>query len=156
MFQLPVLYIAFHDSDFSPANHFSKAAVKSSAAIIAQGVLAYYPPGSTFQSGQAVGIFGPGYTWGEAGAVWGALVDYWALTGDSQFNGQVQAALTAQSGLPTSPFFLPGNQTSTEVHGTILVQSWAELTTATAREISINRFGLWHVSAQQSSPSPET
>jgi mannan endo-1,6-alpha-mannosidase len=122
MFQLPVC-IACYPSNISPANHSSKAAVKSSAEIIAQGVLTYYPPDSTSPSGQAIGIFGPGYTWGEAGAIWGALVDYWALTGDSQFNGQVQAALTAQSGLPTSTFFLPENQTSTEVYETILCRA---------------------------------
>src|SRR5215469_10861046 len=132
MFQLLVLFTACYHFDFSPANHFSKAAVKSSAETIAQAVLTYYPPDSTSPSGQAIGIFGPDYTWGEAGAVWGGLVDYWALTGDSQFNGQVQAALVAQSGLPTtSALFLPGNQTSTEVHETILVQSLAELTRAT-------------------------
>lgn len=87
-------------------------------------MLTYYPPDSTSLSGQPIGIFGPGYTWGEAGAVWGALVHYFALTGDNQFNGRVQAALTAQSGLPTSAaFFLPANQSSTEVRGTILLQS---------------------------------
>jgi mannan endo-1,6-alpha-mannosidase len=117
MFQVPVLFTDCHHSDFSPTDHFSKAAVKSSAEIIAQNVLTYYPLDSTSPSGQAIGIFGPDYTWGEAGAVWGGLVNYWALTGDSQFNGQVQAALAAQSGLPSSALFLPGNQTSTEVHG---------------------------------------
>jgi len=92
------------------------ASVKSSAQLIAENILSYYPLGSSSSFGQTIGTFGSSYSWGEAGAVWYGLVDYWALTGDSQFNDQVNAALVAQSGLPNAlSVFLPDNQSTTEV-----------------------------------------
>lgn len=106
------------------ANRPHQASIKSSAQLIAQNILTYYPANSSSSSGQPIGTFGSDYSWGEAGAVWGGLIDYWALTGDSQFNDQINAALVAQSGLPnTLAAFLPSNQTSTEVRSPLNVSS---------------------------------
>ena len=53
------------------------------------------------------------YFWGEAGAVWGSLIDYWNYTGDTQYVSLVQQALLWQVG-PDKDYMTP-NQTKTEV-----------------------------------------
>lgn len=43
-------------------------------------------------------MLGQGYYWWEAGAMWGALVDYWAYTGDETYVQKTINALVAQGG----------------------------------------------------------
>ena len=50
-----------------------------------------------------------GYFWWEAGTVMDALINYWARTGDSQFNNLVQQALYFQQGPDHN--YEPQNQT---------------------------------------------
>ncbi|KAJ9642852.1 hydrolase 76 protein [Coniosporium tulheliwenetii] len=59
----------------------------------------------------AIGIFPSPYYWWEAGAVWGAMIDYWYLTGDDQYNDVVSEALLFQVG-PNADY-MPPNQTRT-------------------------------------------
>lgn len=65
-------------------------------------------------SGQTPGIL-PGpppagdYYWWEAGAMWGALMDYWHYTGDSTYNDVVIQAMQFQTG--DSDDYQPGNVT---------------------------------------------
>lgn len=47
---------------------------------------------------QGNGLIPDPYAWWQAGALWGAMIDYWKYTGDAQFNGQVEEALLAQTG----------------------------------------------------------
>jgi mannan endo-1,6-alpha-mannosidase len=68
----------------------------------------------TANSGADAGLFDTEYSWGENAAVYGSLVDYWALTGDSQYNAKTQKAISAQAGpkqnfLPSSRPFEAGN-----------------------------------------------
>lgn len=65
------------------------------------------------EPGQIYGIFGKSYSWGEAGAVWGSLIDYWNYTGDAQYVELVQKALLWQVG-PNNDYMTP-NQTAYEV-----------------------------------------
>ncbi|KKY32566.1 putative glycoside hydrolase family 76 protein [Diaporthe ampelina] len=72
--------------------------IKSTAASLAYDTMSYYK-GNT--SGQTPGIL-PGpppagdYYWWEAGALWGAMIDYWHFTGDSTYNDVVTEAMLFQ------------------------------------------------------------
>jgi mannan endo-1,6-alpha-mannosidase len=49
-----------------------------------------------------------GYYWWEAGAMWGTMIDYWFITGDTSYNDVVQQAMLFQVG----PYddYMPPNQ----------------------------------------------
>lgn len=64
------------------------------------------------EPGQTVGVLDSPYSWWEAGALFDALVQYWRLTGDDQYNGIVSQGILAQQG-PNSDF-MPTNQSTTE------------------------------------------
>ena len=63
--------------------------------------------------GLIIGVFGEPYDWGESGALWGSLIDYWSYTGDAQYVALVQQALLSQVG-PDQDYMTP-NQSRTEV-----------------------------------------
>jgi mannan endo-1,6-alpha-mannosidase len=76
--------------------------------------MAYYTgqtPGPT-QAGFVPGLLPAPYYWWEAGAVWGAMIDYAYLTGDTQYNDLVTQAILFQTG--TNNDFMPNNQTKDE------------------------------------------
>ena len=74
--------------------------IKNTAADIAWDLLQYYKGNLT---GQTPGIL-PGpppagdYYWWESGAMWGTLIDYWKLTGDSTYNDEITKSLLWQVG----------------------------------------------------------
>jgi len=74
--------------------------IKQVASTIAYDMMVYY---SGNKSGNTPGILpgpppaGP-YYWWEAGAMWGTLIDYWHLTGDSTYNDVVEQAMIFQVG----------------------------------------------------------
>lgn len=82
------------------ANRICAADIKKSAADIAFDMMQYYKGNLT---GQTPGIL-PGpppvgdYYWWEAGAMWGALIDYWRFTGDESYNKVTTQALLHQAG----------------------------------------------------------
>lgn len=86
----------------------SLADIKSTAAQIAYDTMSYYKGN---QSGQTPGIL-PGpppagdYYWWEAGALWGAMVEYWHYTGDTTYNDVVSNALLFQVG-PNADYMPP-------------------------------------------------
>ena len=68
----------------------------------------------TFYSGNLPGntpglLPGP-YYWWEAGAMFGQLIDYWNLTGDTTYNDIVSQALQFQVGVDND--YMPANQTA--------------------------------------------
>ena len=71
------------------------ASIKNASSVVAKDMLSYYH-GS--DPGQFIGVFGEPYDWGESGAVWGSLIDYWNYTGDTQYVALVQQALLWQVG----------------------------------------------------------
>ncbi|MCJ1359903.1 MAG: hydrolase 76 protein [Icmadophila ericetorum] len=73
------------------------ASIKSAASTIAYGLMSYYNGNTT----GTVGFF-PGYWW-EAGAAWGAMIDYWFFTQDPTYNDVVSQALLSQVS-PTNDF----------------------------------------------------
>ncbi|KAI5776462.1 putative cell wall glycosyl hydrolase Dfg5 [Geopyxis carbonaria] len=92
------------------------ASIKNAAKTAATKLRALYPnteswfiPGEFGLIQTADGKNDQGYYWWEAGAAMGAWVDYWALTGDKQFNDIVTEALLFQVG-PNNDY-QPPNQT---------------------------------------------
>lgn len=79
----------------------SPDSVKSATSSIAYDMMTYYSGNKT---GQVPGIL-PGpcsaiecYYWWEAGAMWGALINYWQYTGDESYQPSVIEALKFQIG----------------------------------------------------------
>lgn len=64
------------------------------------------------QSGQIPGYLPQPYYWWEAGAMFGTLVNYWYLTGDSSYNDITTQALLFQA--TSNGDFMPTNQTRDE------------------------------------------
>lgn len=85
--------------------------IKQTAATISWDLLQYYKGNL---SGQTPGLL-PGpppvapYYWWEAGAMFGALIDYWHLTGDSTYNDLTMQGIQFQTG--TDDDFQPRNET---------------------------------------------
>ncbi|KKY21918.1 putative glycoside hydrolase family 76 protein [Phaeomoniella chlamydospora] len=87
--------------------------VKDVLATIAYDMMSYY---SGNESGQTPGLL-PGpcssdscYYWWEAGAMFGAMVNYWQYTGDTSYNDVVKQALLFQRGEHNN--YNPANQSS--------------------------------------------
>ncbi|KAH6604524.1 mannan endo-1 [Trichoderma cornu-damae] len=89
--------VAAQQSPFSIA---STDDIKETASTIVWDLLQYYHGNET---GQTPGIL-PGpppagdYYWWEGGAMWGTLIDYWYLTGDSTYNDLIMQAVLWQVG----------------------------------------------------------
>lgn len=85
--------------------------IKKTAATLSWDLLQYYKGN---ESGQTPGLLpgpppaGP-YYWWEAGAMFGTLIDYWFLTGDSTYNDLIIAGIQFQTG--TDDDFQPRNET---------------------------------------------
>jgi mannan endo-1,6-alpha-mannosidase len=71
------------------------AAIKASAKTITGGLLQLYP---NDYSRPATGVFRGNNSWWEAGAAFESLIDYWALTGDSQYNSLIQNVIATEAG----------------------------------------------------------
>lgn len=90
----------------------STADKKQTAANVAWDLLQYYKGNLT---GQTPGIL-PGpppagdYYWWEGGAMWGTLIDYWKLTGDSTYNDLITQAMLWQVGPDKD--YMPPNVTA--------------------------------------------
>ncbi|KAI0134341.1 glycoside hydrolase [Xylariales sp. AK1849] len=90
----------------------SDDAIKQSTKTLAYDLMQYYKGN---QSGQTPGIL-PGpppagdYYWWEGGALWGTMIDYWHLTGDSSYNDVVTDAMLWQVG--PNKDYMPPNVTA--------------------------------------------
>lgn len=91
----------------------SQDSIKSVTSTLAYDMMTYYTGN---QSGQTPGLL-PGpcasdlcYYWWEAGAMFGALINYWQYTGDSSYNDVVSQALLFQVGPDQN--YNPPNQSS--------------------------------------------
>ncbi|KAH6626894.1 glycoside hydrolase family 76 protein [Chaetomium sp. MPI-SDFR-AT-0129] len=82
--------------------------VKSAASTIAFGLVKYYTGNNT---GDTPGNLPDPYFWWEAGAMFGTLIEYWALTGDDTYNDITSQAMLHQA--TEKGDFKPPNQTRT-------------------------------------------
>ncbi|KAL4912664.1 glycosyl hydrolase family 76-domain-containing protein [Aspergillus aurantiobrunneus] len=85
------------------------ASVKKACQAIAKNMLSHY---TGYRPGDVPGNLPDPYYWWEAGAMFNAMIDYWAFTGDGQWNEITTQALVWQAG--ESGAFLPANQSRTE------------------------------------------
>lgn len=83
----------------------SQDSIKQAAKTVATKMVAFYPGDDP---GGIPGLLGDPYYWWEAGAMFGALVDYWYYTGDDQFNNITTQALLFQVGPDDN--YMPPNQ----------------------------------------------
>lgn len=90
----------------------SDGEIRATAKQLAADLLAYYHGN---ESGQTPGIL-PGpppagdYYWWEGGALWGTMIDYWHLTGDTTYNNIVMQAMLWQVG--PGQDYMPPNVTA--------------------------------------------
>ncbi|KAL2135392.1 hypothetical protein VTI74DRAFT_8625 [Chaetomium olivicolor] len=82
--------------------------IKAAASTIAFGLVKYYTGNNT---GDTPGNLPDPYFWWEAGAMFGTLIDYWALTGDDSYNAITSQAIIHQG--TENADFMPPNQTRT-------------------------------------------
>ncbi|KAI9826983.1 MAG: hypothetical protein M1819_007077 [Sarea resinae] len=85
------------------------SSIKSAAKIVADGMMNYYSGNKT---GGTPGNLPSPYYWWEAGAAFGALIDYWYYTGHTEYNDVTSQALLFQVGPDKD--YMPPNQTKTE------------------------------------------
>jgi len=88
----------------------SPDSIKKAASTIAHGMLTYYKGNET---GQIPGLLPQpptGYYWWEAGAMFGALIEYWYYTGDTTYNDVTTQAMQFQVGEDND--YEPRNQSS--------------------------------------------
>src|SRR3569833_3602163 len=88
------------------------ASIKKATKQVADNLLSYYHGN---QPGGIPGVL-PGpppsgdYYWWESGALWGALIDYWHLSGDASYNDVTQRGILFQTGEGKN--FMPTNWTA--------------------------------------------
>lgn len=83
--------------------------IKKIASSMADDMMSFYTGN---EPGGTPGLLPQPYYWWEAGAMMGALVDYWYYTGDTKWNDITQQGLLFQVG-PNNDY-MPPNQTLTE------------------------------------------
>ncbi len=87
----------------------SQDSIKSAAKTIATGMMNIY---TGMNPGDIPGNLPAPYYWWEAGAMFGAMIDYWYFTGDTTWNAVTTQAMLHQVGPDND--FMPPNQTKTE------------------------------------------
>ncbi|KAI9890682.1 MAG: hydrolase 76 protein [Vezdaea aestivalis] len=85
------------------------ASIKRAAKTAADGMMGFYTGNRT---GDVPGNLPQPYYWWEAGAAFGALIDYYFYTGNSEYNEVVTQGMLHQTG-PNFDY-MPPNQTKTE------------------------------------------
>lgn len=90
----------------NPTSKTSPDSIKAAAKTAAAGMMGYY---TGDQPGDVPGNIPEPYYWWEAGAMFGAMVEYWYFTGDDHWNKMTTQALLHQVGDDNN--FMPQNQT---------------------------------------------
>lgn len=91
----------------SPFSTDSDDAIKKTASTLASDLLKYYKGN---EPGGTPGLLPGEYYFGESGAMWSSLIEYWHYTGDSSHNDLVSKAITFQAP-GAQKDFMPENQT---------------------------------------------
>ena len=79
--------------------------IRNACSLVARGMVKYYT-GNITDTPSTIGLLPAPLYWWEAGAQWGALLDYYHYTGDSQYNNITTQALLSQVG-PLSDYMVP-------------------------------------------------
>lgn len=89
--------------------YFHLESIKKAAKKVAKGLTDFYTGN---EPGDTPGNLPDPYYWWEAGAMFGALIDYWYYTDDDQYNDITKEAMLHQ--VSETRNFMPLNQTMTE------------------------------------------
>ncbi|KAF8855286.1 mannan endo-1,6-alpha-mannosidase [Acephala macrosclerotiorum] len=89
-------------------NVSDQASIQNAASTVAYGMMKYYT-GNISNTPSTVGVLPGPYYWWEAGAMWGALLDYYHYTGDDTYNNVTTQALYSQVG-PDWDYMVPLHQ----------------------------------------------
>ncbi|KAI0175789.1 glycoside hydrolase family 76 protein [Hypoxylon sp. FL1284] len=81
------------------------ASIRSVASTLAYGTMALYS-GNVTNTPETIAVFPPPHYWWQAGAAWGAMLDYSHYTGDSSYDKVISQALLSQVG-PKFDFMVP-------------------------------------------------
>ena len=81
------------------------ASLLSATKQYARGLMSFYSGNRPNAPKEDVGIFPRPYYWWEAGAAWGAMIEYTQFTGDGSYVKDLQQALTSNYG-PNNDFIL--------------------------------------------------
>ncbi|CAJ2502138.1 Uu.00g049910.m01.CDS01 [Anthostomella pinea] len=82
--------------------------IRSVASTLAYGTMAYYS-GNVTDTPETIAIFPKPHYWWQAGAAWGAMLDYSHYTGDPSYDDVITEALLSQVG-PAFDFMVPQHQ----------------------------------------------
>ncbi|KAI1409144.1 glycoside hydrolase family 76 protein [Hypoxylon sp. FL1857] len=82
-----------------------QTSVRSVASTLAYELMAWYT-GNVTNTPETIAVFPEPYYWWEAGAAWGAMLDYSHYTGDSSYDEVITQALLSQVG-PKFDFMMP-------------------------------------------------
>lgn len=82
---------------------------KTAAKTIAKDMMSFYKGD---EPGQIPGTLLKPYYWWQAGAMWGELIEYWAMTGDTQYNNVTSRSLLFQVGEDRN--YMPANASKEE------------------------------------------
>ena len=99
---------------YSKTDQFLLDSFKAAAKQCAYNMMTFYTGN---QTGQVPGLLPQPYYWWEAGAMFGQLIHYWNLTGDSTYNEVVKQALLFQIGDDDN--YMPQNQSKDLVRKSI-------------------------------------
>ncbi|KAH8804955.1 glycosyl hydrolase family 76-domain-containing protein [Xylogone sp. PMI_703] len=84
------------------------ANIKSVASRLAHNLMSYYT-GNITNTPETIAVLPAPYYWWEAGALWGAMIDYFHYTGDDTYNNVTTQALLSQVG-PEFDYMMPNHQ----------------------------------------------
>ncbi|KAI6093512.1 glycoside hydrolase family 76 protein [Hypoxylon rubiginosum] len=71
--------------------------IRSVASTLAYGTMAWYS-GNVTDTPETIAVFPPPHYWWQAGAAWGAMLDYSHYTGDTSYDEVITQALLSQVG----------------------------------------------------------
>jgi len=113
--------------------------IKSAAKTLASTVVDAY---KKQPEGSAVGFWREVYSWQDSGVIWGGLVEYSFLTGDSQFDDVIVKGLWSQRGADEHVNFMTKNMSR---YITNSAQSTWALAALTAEEVGLSKpeKGAW-------------
>ncbi|KAH9909134.1 glycoside hydrolase [Xylariomycetidae sp. FL2044] len=100
---LAAVFVAPKDLDIS-----DPTSIRSVASTLAHGTMSYYT-GNITNTPATIAVFPPPHYWWQAGAAWGAMLDYSHYTGDSSYDEVITQALVSQVG-PAFDFMVPAHQ----------------------------------------------
>jgi len=106
---LPALFSTQYAQAAITLDLTSQDSIKAAARTAAEGMMRYY---TGDRPGDIPGNLPQPYYWWEAGAMFGAMIDYYYFTGDDHWNNVTMQAMLHQTGPDND--YMPPNQTKTE------------------------------------------